>query len=142
MEKVLAMNRDDDMTLDMQVQVGSSTISSFLDTGSTASIVSKNQVPSSCKIVKGSVTFIRVANNQVLTTDEYTMVDVLIGDEKRSHKFLVLDTLAFHSVVGMDFFKAHTDMKYIGFFAQDSHFFWTGRVQCLSGSLMGWPGLF
>lgn len=27
-------------------------------------------------------------------------------------------------------------------FAQDSHVFWTGKVQCLFGSFVGWPGLF
>lgn len=108
-------------TFEMQVQLGGLTIHSALDTQATISIISLGQIPTGVTINKNDVVLIKVASNEILVSMGSITAQIVLGGEKRVHTFHVLDTEAFHSVIGQDFLTFNKDIKYIS--TEEPHHF-------------------
>ena len=82
-----------------------------LHSGATISIVAKNILP--CGSLKNTMTTaaIRMGDGHVVHSCGHCEVEVPVGSRTIAHRFYVMDTEAFHFVLGTDFFMQHSQIQ-------------------------------
>ena len=100
-----------DLVFWVRIRLGGREYLGVLDTGATISIVAKKILPRG--ILKNTMptAAIRMGDGHVVHSCGDCEVDVPMGSQTIAHRFYVMDTEAFDSVLGTDFFVQHTQIQ-------------------------------
>ena len=92
------------------MKIGDQFFQAVLDTGATLSIVDRSLLKHT-KIRKTKTVAIRVGDGRTIHFPGGGNVTVCLGDEQVTHHCKVLDTDAFHIVIGTDFLRRNPQVK-------------------------------